>query len=621
MALVSRKVNFPLIIITGLILSSFSVYFFIQTLHSVYGAFGVKDLSIFNIFVNKPHAVAIFYSGYSSSKDSFYTAWLDANIKTWQKYLSYNKIKPDIIYDKDLEKGNLKKYKLIIFPGAKAMSDNELVELRKFIEEGGSIFATGSFATLNEKREWRGWDFVMTVFGSNFSHEITPQKSRLKYHTLRGNTPLTAGIPAGYPLKLSTVDNPVCLEVMEPRVTQASTWYNFRYEEGLVEEGIKKNAGIVYGTYAKGRFIWFGFEINNVIGENEDYGYFEKLITNSLNWLRYYPIAYVKDWPTNYDAAAIYTIQLDDSLMNFYNIYNFCKANNITPTFLADKNIINKYFAQILPLLKIGNLVPVVDVGYVYDKGKKKYLPYDYKTQLNIIKETKSFIKNKLGIDVFGISVKNGKFDMNTLQALYDTDLKFLITDSLTDRSLPYAVFFKKVPIIVFTKTARDDKEIIDNYKLKDNEFQLYTYEEDVDRILFEGGVYLLKNHTTLQLTNYNFNVIPNLYDYMKKNRVWITNLSQLYNWWFIRTQLGARVEKITENRCFIVISNSSEFDAENFYVYVDLNQETKKIELSSDVIGQKKPGMEMLSNNKIFLKIPKLSKNSSLFYYIDIVN
>lgn len=620
MALIRRKINLPLILITGGILTLVSIYFFIQTLHAVYGAFGVKDLSIFNLFISKPQGVAIFYSKYSSANDSNYTRWLNENINSWEKYLSYNKIKPERIDDKDLENGKFKKYQLIIMPGAKALSDNELLELRKYIEDGGSILTTGSFGTLNEKKEWRGWDFVMTVFGSNFTHEITPQKARSKYHTLRGNTPLTAGIPAGYPLKLTTVDNPICLEVMEPRVNQASTWYNFRYEEGLVEEGIKKNAGIIYGTYGKGRFVWYGFEITNIVGENEDYGYFEKLITNSLNWLNYKPITYVVDWPQSYKAAGIFIIKLDDSLNNFYNIYNFCKTNNFTPTFLAEKQTIIKYSKEILPLLKIGNLVPIVDVGYQYDNTTKKYSPYDYKTQYNAIKDIKDFIKNKYGIEIYGISVKQGKFDMNTLKALNDADLKYLLTDSLTDRSLPYAVFFKKNPIIVFTKTARDDIEIIKNYNLSEPEFQLYTYEEDVDRILFEGGVFLLKNNTSLQLKNEYYSVIPQLYEYMKRNNYWLTNLSQLYNWWYIRTHLGSRVEKITEKRSFVVISNSSNFEAENFYVYVDLNQDTKKIEISSDIIGQEKPEMKLFGN-KILLKIKKLSSNSSLFYYIDIVN
>ncbi len=620
MAIKRSRVNYLTIILTGGILSVFSIYFFLKTLHAIYGAFGINDFSILNLFNEKPTQVAILYSKYSSQNDTNYTKWLEVNIETWKRYLSYNKVKPKIIYDSDVEKGELSKYKLIILPGVKAVSDAEMFELRKYVENGGSIWATGAVCTMNEKKEWRGWDFVMTVLGSNYTHEITPEKSKNKLHTLRGNTPLTAGIPAGYPLKLSIVDNPVCLEVVEPRVNQASTWYNYRYEDGLVEEGIKKNAGIIYGYYGNGRFVWFGFEITNVIGESEDYGQFEKLFKNSLNWLSYYPISYVKDWPQNYQAAAIQTIKLDDSLSNFYNIYNFCKANNFSPTFLVNQYVLNKYPKQVAQLLNIGNIVPVVDIGYEFDNNEKKYKPYSYSKQYEIIKNIKDLIKNKYGIEINGISIEKGKFNNKTLEALYELNLKYLITDSLTDRSLPFAVYFKKTPILVFTKTARDDYEIIKNYNLYDPEFQLYTYEEDVDRIIFEGGLFLLKNHTSYQLKNEYCNVIPQLFDYWKRNSIWVTNLSQLYNWWVVRTQLNSKVEKITENRCFLIISNSSEFDAYNFDVYVDLNQIAKKIEISTDIIGQKLPQIKVMGN-KILLRINKLANNTSLFYYIDIVN
>jgi len=54
-------------------------------------------------------------------------------------------------------------------------------------------------------------------------------------------------------------------EVVEPRTTQASTWYNFKRDSGLVRDAIEKSAGIAYGTYGKGRFVWMGFELNSVL--------------------------------------------------------------------------------------------------------------------------------------------------------------------------------------------------------------------------------------------------------------------------------------------------------------------------------------------------------------------
>ncbi|MDZ7763091.1 MAG: hypothetical protein U5K00_01505 [Melioribacteraceae bacterium] len=45
--------------------------------------------------------------------------------------------------------------------------------------------------------------------------------------------------------------------------------------------------------------------------------------------------------------------------------------------------------------------------------------------------------------------------------------------------------------MLIITKTARDDYQIIQEYGLTDRSFQQYTYEEDINRLLFEGGLYV----------------------------------------------------------------------------------------------------------------------------------
>ncbi|MGQ9643872.1 MAG: hypothetical protein ACUVT3_08455, partial [Ignavibacterium sp.] len=89
-----------------------------------------------------------------------------------------------------------------------------------------------------------------------------------------------------------------------------------------------------------------------------------------------------------------------------------------------------------------------------------------------------------------------GLFDQNTISAAIKNNLKYLITDSLTDRSVPRTIVRGKNRILTITKTARDDYEIIRDLGLNQPEFQFYTYQEDIDRILFEGGLYVLNLHS-----------------------------------------------------------------------------------------------------------------------------
>lgn len=71
-----------------------------------------------------------------------------------------------------------------------------------------------------------------------FSHEIKPDEYS-KIHTVCGSLPITANIPTGFPLKVATWDRPMAVEVLDPRTTQVSFWYNYRMDDGLVREEIK----------------------------------------------------------------------------------------------------------------------------------------------------------------------------------------------------------------------------------------------------------------------------------------------------------------------------------------------------------------------------------------------
>src|SRR5690606_27533778 len=137
-------------------------------------------------------------------------------------------------------------------------------------------------------------------------------------------------------LKIATWDVPMAAEVLEPRTRQVSFWYNYRLDDGLVREGIKQSAGIAYGSYDDGRFIWMGFEINSVIGLQEDYILFDRFFNNCINWLTYSPIAYVKDWPDGYDAAAVITPVLRDEVTNIKNLLPVLRTENVRATFLID---------------------------------------------------------------------------------------------------------------------------------------------------------------------------------------------------------------------------------------------------------------------------------------------
>lgn len=617
------KVNQLFIILSGLIIlaSAILIYYFI--LRGVYGRFETSDLIpksevIEDFLFGKEPEVGILYSKYTENTLPTGSTWLNDNISTWKKFLTNLNLKYEVISDQAIENGNHLKYKLIILPGTKSMSENEALQLKKYLENGGSVFATGSIATFSDDGKWKGWEFLNQVFGLKFSYELKPDEYT-KIHTICGSLPITANIPTGFPLKIATWDRPMAVEVLDPRTTQASFWYNYRMDEGLVREEIKKSAGIAYGSYGAGRFMWMGFELNSIIGVQEDYVYFERLFNNSIKWLTYSPIAYVRDWPTGYEAAAIVMPVLTDDINNIKNALPIIKEEGIAPTFFVDPSTaeINKQIIRQISML--GEVGAIVDIGYLSSVNDRINKLNSYSDQLSKINSAKISLEKITGNRVTGLLPYFGLFDQNTINAVINSGFKYILTDSLTDRSVPKTIIRGDKRIVSMTKTARDDYEVIRNYGLTLPEFQFYTYQEDLDRVLFEGGMYVFKFHTEYQCQPDYVNVIRDVIKDLKKKKFWITTATEIQEWYEKRDYIEIRADRRGKTRVALKISNPGVDAINNLVVDLDLNDFAYNVNISSEIIGTKpasvkhNPGSQM-----IYLYIDDLKAGESRLYYLD---
>jgi peptidoglycan/xylan/chitin deacetylase (PgdA/CDA1 family) len=563
-------------------------------------------------------SAAILYSKYTENLLPQGSTWLNDNINTWKNFLRSSKIRGEVISDQAIELGEHFKYKLLILPGAKSLSDREIAQIKRFIEKGGSVFATSGTASFSDNGKWRGWDFFSEVFGLKFTKEIMPDEFT-KIHTLRGGLPLTAGIPTGYPLKIATWDRPMACEILDPRTTQVSFWYNFRTELGLVREEVSKSAGIAYGSYGNGRFIWMGFELNSVIGQQEDYINFGRLFQNSINWLTYSPTAFVRDWPGTHESAAVFMPVIGANAYNVQNLFGIISSEKTPMTFFVDPASAEENRDILKNIHYYGELSPIVDLGYLTSINDTINKLYDFNTQLNHFNQSKLGLSRLPGRPGKGAIPLYGLYDDNSVHALINAGYNYIITDSLTDRSVPKTIIKGDKRIIAFTKTARDDYEVIRNYGLTDREFQLYTYEEDIDRLLFEGGLYIFKMHTDYQCQPQYVDVVRELIRYLRQKNIWITTISEVRDWWLSKSNLEVNAEVRSSRRIAVEVSNPGNFQVNDVVVQVNLNRDIHNLQLSSDIFGTRIPKYSFDRKNQILrLKIDRIDAGEAFSYFVD---
>jgi hypothetical protein len=612
-----RQVNPFLFGLTGLLVLVAAGWVFLLILKSVYGRYELSDLvptkeRLQTTLAAGESEIGILNSRFSEQLFPPESTWLRNNVTTWERFGAEMDLRCDVIDDQAVESGTLGKYRLVVLPGSKALSDKQILEIKKYMDNGGSVFATSSTGSYTESGDWRGWGFLSEVFGLQFTAEITPDEAT-KLHTLRGGLPITAGIPTGFSLKVATWDRPMACEVVEPRTTQASTWYNFKRDSGLVREAIEMSAGIAYGTYGRGRFVWMGFELNSVLGEQEDYVYFDILCRRSVDWLTYTPAARVRDWPASYRAAAIVVASLSTEFENVKNLFEPIRSGKIPITLFVDPEAALAHRALASTLSSFG------EVGVLLSPQPAAVSPEEGPQLINASTQVRTKIGDLTRSDIAGGLPATGMYNDHDIHSLLEAGYEYVVADSMTDRAVPKTMIRGNLPLVAFTKTARGDDEVVGEFGLTDTSYQLYTYQEDVDRVLFHGGIYVLKIHSNLQCRPEYAPVLTNLVQYLRSKNFWVSTAGDLTRWWLTKSALEISVRARSKRRIGLVVSNPSGSAIQNAVVQVYVNKPVSHVIITSDIMGTQIPPYRLNERTQVVeITLPSLDGGGSLSLDID---
>lgn len=618
------QINFLSILFIGgtsIILLVMSIYLLLS---NIYGRLEVREIitAVRNMDIvpkDGEYPVAILYSEYSDNLLGGDQHWYENNIRTWQKFAESSGLNLDIITDENLEKGEILDYQLLILPTSKALSDKEIVHIKNYLEDGGNIFATNSTGTFDEIGNWRGWKFFNEVFGTKFEFEF-PADGRRKKQSFRGGLPLTAGIPSGFSLRIATWDSPMACSVLEPRTEQIGFWNDFRSNHDSASNISETYASVVSGNYGQGRFVWMGFDINSVYGEQEEYIMFERFFINIMNWLTKKPIIFVKDWPSEYKATAIINIVSKGDISSSQNLINYIEKYSLPVTFLLDSKEAAKDVIKLKTLSQYGDIGALVSLGNLTSAGSISYQLDNFNGQYNRLREAKDNLEANINKKINIAMPLMGQYDENTIHSLIESGYDIIISDSLLNKSVPNSQIKGEKQIIGINKTALSDVEIDQRFGSENYDFKLSTFKDDLDRVILEGGIYNLTLNGHLWSEHNNNDILDELFAYLKDQNVWLTSAEKVRKWWIARNSIEVGIKIISERRVSFLITNPSDIVISNLTVRIDLNKDIKNLVITSEIIGTEIPEYTY-EGDKIFIKLKNLKSDQSNSYFIDFDN
>ncbi len=624
----SVKVNYLNIVFSGLIILALSTYSVLQILHQVYGRFENHEImpteeNLKKVFFSKTQTVAVLHSNYTEKMLPENSKWFSSTVEIWKNIIEDSGRECDIIRDSAIENGLHFKYKTIVLPSAKAMSNKEIVQLKRFIENGGSVFATSGTASFTEDGKWRGWRFLTEIFGLHFTKEISPE---IQYaaQRVKGGLSLTTGIPAGYSFRISTWDRPISCQAVEKRITQIGFWQTVETDDVSFSGELDESAGIVSGNYGKGKFIWMGFEIDAITGVDQDYVVFGKFFKNSLNWLFNVPTMLLDIWPAPYSSAAVITPFLTSDNPNIKETLKIIETDSIPVTFFIDEAFSLEAPSLVASLEDYGDIAAIVDLGSITSEEERQVLLYDYNTQLTNLKRTKNVIEKIIKGKIKGAAPIYGSYDQNSVHALINADFQYIFTDSIRKWTMPDVEIKGKDVVVSLPISVRDDYQIIDKYGLNKKDFQLDTYKDDINAIHFLSGLYVLRLHPEYQLQPQNVGVLSEIVEYIRDKNIWLTTPEEIKNWWRSQKVLEIAYTVRSSRRIAVEFSNSGQNEINNCIARINFNKLVTNIVLSSDQIGAKIPEYEFDNESFqliVYLRGMKGGETLSLFIDFDNIN
>lgn len=621
-----QKINFFLMLFYGLItvLASAAAYLFI--LKEFFGSFAFADLipsaeTFKNLFNGNKAKIAVLYSNYTAEKLSSVEELFNNEFTEWEIFFRNGNYEYDIIDDQTIENGDHFNYVLIVLPQSVFLSDQEADQLKNYIKNGGSLFASGQTAEYSDDGSGRGWSFLSEVFNLRFAAKTIIADSIAnsfylkKLHqtaAFRGGIPLTSGIPAGYKMKISAGLSGKKIELTNENVTPIS--FNQNYNE---DTGNSLNAA--YGINEKGRFVWMDFYINSV--KEDDRLIFDKFISNSINWLIKKPIAYIKDFPGGYDAAAIIAPVLSDSIQNIYNILKILSDENIKASFFIspEKSIEN------LPLT--ANLGKYGETGvFYYSKPEiinKNFSFYNILRKESAaeaiydLKKAKRTLEQITGSKCSGCILYPEFSAQQTYEIIQKAGFSYLLTDSAI-------VYSPKIEIIGRDRSLTIFESFFNNLFTSDSGMskeEFDAYEDEINRILNLHSLYILKFRIEHLSQIMQIERMKDLIRYLKYKNVWITTASEYQEWLYKKLNLEINADRRGERRVYLQISNTGKNMAKQVAVDVDLNEISgiTNVYLNLEFVSDERVKVLNIGSNRIIsLLFEDLKPGESRNCYID---
>lgn len=533
--------------------------------------------------------IGLFYATGTARLNPLLTSTVDKSVRLWEHFLIGMDLPYVVLEDSSLARNLSAGIRLLIMPNAEVLSERDQDALRSYLQAGGGLIASGRVAFLDERGVLQNDRYFKEIFGAEPSIDLPDSLNGL-LQTIKGGHPPTNGIAPGYQLNikrpaLGTAVIPLESTSMGPLVTYQ------RLDVRLIEQALEASTLLLRGMYGEGRFVWMGFNPQDVSLDEEQQAAYQGLVLNAMAHVARVPTLSVRRWPHGFTSAASFAVLPTLG----YQPYTYRLGMDLVLNALEEAKVKGTYFIVtsqaddhpdvIDRAVAQGELALTSDTDAMLAKQ-----PLDL--QKNRVRLSKDKL-GKLGGDVRGFYPPGGFYDPNTLRVMVDLELDYMLSDA---RTLNVPAFVRWEDELDYRDVVLDENEEVEEGNTtvdlapivsdQDEVVTLYpslfSYALD-DRSGLQGHEDIreqwrnkleenfLNQHTaeglflfafepeTMGLTQQRARVLESFARYVRTQNTWIATLGDLSSWWTARKNVIAAIDSVAHDGYAITLHNLGE--------------------------------------------------------------
>jgi peptidoglycan/xylan/chitin deacetylase (PgdA/CDA1 family) len=450
-------------------------------------------------------------------------AKLDAIIARWRAAMSATGADVRVLAPTQVE--HALDVQVLVIPSSPCLGVTTREALERAAARGQGVIATAAAGLYDGGCSYVGYGLIVALTGA--ARADTLESRAMAYVTIPGGSPLGSDLP---PATRIEVDPGAHIALRRPGRDAFYSGYDM--DPAPASRRPLLDGAIVHGPYGRGRAVFWGFELDDVVDRAWNRDVLALLVRNSVAWAAGHPLATVEAWPRGQAAAAVLAQDVESEFTNARYALDSLRAAGVPATYFLTSRLALKHRRLTRALAAHGEVGTHTDRHQLLGGA-----PRD--SQAEWLRRTQQELTRVLGRPVAGLRPPEEQFDTATLAEWIRAGGSYVFGANNSRVAAPELLRIGADTVLLLARATDDD--VIAVHSVASDPVRELTerYLADFARIRALGGLYLLSYHSQLLARPELVPALARLARAVAADRnVWRATAGEVATWWRARANL-----------------------------------------------------------------------------------